>query len=32
LPAHRGSSSAEKCSTSFSTDIAILPLLIKREP
>src|SRR3954447_18220332 len=32
LPAHRGSASAEKCSTSFSTDIAILPSSIKGEP
>src|SRR4051812_29646691 len=32
LPAHRGSASAEKCSTSFSTDIATLPSLIKGEP
>src|SRR3954453_21913657 len=32
LPAHRGSTRAEKCSTSFSTDIAILPSLIKGEP
>src|SRR3954447_25853897 len=32
LPAHRGSSSVEKCSTSFSTDIATLPSLIKGEP
>jgi hypothetical protein len=32
LPAHRGSSIAEKCSTSFSTDIATLPSLTKREP
>src|SRR3954463_1679170 len=32
LPAHRGSASAEKCSTSFSTDIAPLPSLIKGEP
>src|SRR5215210_3531981 len=32
LPVHRGSASAEKCSTSFSTDIATLPSLIKGEP
>src|SRR3954464_3990339 len=32
LPAHRGSARAEKCSTSFSTDIAILPSSIKGEP
>src|SRR3954447_8000619 len=32
LPAQRGSASAEKCSTSFSTDIAILPSSIKGEP
>src|SRR3954452_14636978 len=32
LPAHRGSASAEKCSTNFSTDIATLPSLIKGEP
>src|SRR4051812_29200040 len=32
LPEHRGSSSAEKCSTSFSTDIATLPSLTKGEP
>src|SRR3954465_3577822 len=32
LPAQRGSSSAEKCSTSFSTDIATLPSLSKGEP
>src|SRR4051794_13093530 len=32
LPAHRGSASAEKCSTSFSTDIAILPSSMKGEP
>src|SRR3982751_6928206 len=32
LPAHRGSARAEQCSTSFSTDIAILPSLIKGEP
>src|SRR5215213_4529886 len=32
LPAHRGSVRVEKCSTSFSTDIAILPSLIKGEP
>src|SRR3954454_18677343 len=32
LPAHRGSASAEKCSTSFSADIAPLPSLIKGEP
>src|SRR5215210_1939014 len=32
LPAHRGSASAEKCSTSFSTDIATLPSLTKGEP
>src|SRR4051794_15882370 len=32
LPAHRGSARAEKCSTSFATDIAILPSLIKGEP
>src|SRR3954449_10672114 len=32
LPVHRGSSSAEKCSTSFSTDIAVLPSLTKRKP
>src|SRR5688500_3393723 len=32
LPAHRGSARAEKCSTSFSTDIAPLPSLIKGEP
>src|SRR3954447_13698984 len=32
LPEHRGSSSAEKCSTSFSTDIAVLPSLTKRKP
>src|SRR4051794_1075414 len=32
LPAHRGSARAEKCSTSFSADIAILPPLIKGEP
>src|SRR3954463_12013560 len=32
LPAHRGSASAEKCSTSFSADIATLPSLIKGEP
>src|SRR3954468_8909940 len=32
LPAHRGSSSAEKCSTSFLTDIATLPSLMKGEP
>src|SRR5512135_2221829 len=32
LPAHRGSSSAEKCSTSLSTDIAVLPSLSKGEP
>src|SRR3954469_3865073 len=32
LPAHRGSARAEKCSTSFSTDIATLPSLIKGEP
>jgi len=28
----RPCSSAEKCATSFSTDIAILPSLMKREP
>src|SRR5215207_7730675 len=32
LPAHRGSARAEKCSTSFSTDITTLPSLIKGEP
>src|SRR3954466_15726337 len=32
LPAHRGSARVEKCSTSFSTDIAILPSSIKGEP
>src|SRR4051794_14722760 len=32
LPAHRGSARAEKCSTSFSADIATLPSLIKGEP
>src|SRR4051794_28039564 len=32
LPAQRGSARAEKCSTSFSTDIAILPSSIKGEP
>src|SRR3954469_6535107 len=32
LPAHRGSARAEKCSTSFSADIAPLPSLIKGEP
>src|SRR6185295_8422582 len=32
LPEHRRSSSAEKCSTSFSTDIATLPSLTKGEP
>src|SRR3954466_1718417 len=32
LPAHRGSARAEKCSTSFATDIATLPSLIKGEP
>src|SRR3954465_13459149 len=32
LPAHRGSARAEKCSTSFSADIAILPSSIKGEP
>src|SRR3954466_1695271 len=32
LPAHRGSASAEKCSTNFSTDISTLPSLIKGEP
>ena len=32
LPSHRGSASAEKGSTSFSTDIAPLPSLIKGEP
>src|SRR4051794_18867668 len=32
LPAHRGSASAETCSTSFSADIAPLPSLIKGEP
>src|SRR4051812_18709080 len=32
LPAHRGSASAEKGSTSFSADIAILPSSIKGEP
>src|SRR4051794_22234207 len=32
LPEHRGSSSAEKCSTSFSTDIAVLPSSTKGEP
>src|SRR3954464_10496664 len=32
LPEHRGSSSAEKCSTSFSTDIATLPSLSNGEP
>src|SRR4051794_14587446 len=32
LPAHRGSARVEKCSTSFSTDIATLPSLIKGEP
>src|SRR5437868_8593365 len=32
LPAHRGSARAEKCSTSFSADIAILPASIKGEP
>jgi hypothetical protein len=32
LPAHRGSSSPEKCSNSFSTDIATLPSLSKGEP
>src|SRR3954454_4243047 len=31
LPAHRGSARAEKCSTSFSADIAPLPSLIKGE-
>src|SRR5436190_7086696 len=31
LPAHRGSARAEKCSTSFSADIATLPSLIKGE-
>jgi hypothetical protein len=32
LPEHRGFSSAEKCSTNFSTDIAVLPSLTKGEP
>src|SRR3954468_21134258 len=32
LPAHRGSARAEKCSTRFSADIAILPSSIKGEP
>src|SRR3954463_13626760 len=32
LPAPRGSARAEKCSTSFSADIATLPSLIKGEP
>src|SRR3954466_6296458 len=32
LPAHRGSARAEKCSTSFSADIAILPSSITGEP
>src|SRR3954464_1071567 len=32
LPAHRGSARAEKCSTSFATDIATLPSPIKGEP
>src|SRR3954466_11014221 len=32
LPAHRGSARAEKCSTSFSTDIVTLPSSIKGEP
>src|SRR3954470_3162646 len=32
LPRHRGSASAQKCSTSFSADIAPLPSLIKGEP
>src|SRR5436190_23224248 len=31
LPAHHGSARAEKCSTSFSADIATLPSLIKGE-
>src|SRR3954467_13505456 len=32
LPAHRGSARAEKCSTSFSADIAIPPSSLKGEP